>query len=223
MKSLLKIMLILFCFFASTFIAIKISGLLSIDDIKTWLTVAGELNGYLVALIVVGLLFLDLFIAVPTLTLIIFGGYFLGPYAGGISAMIGLLLAGVTGYVISYKYGNMLFDKLVKDPTERPNAIALFQQRGPVVILLSRASPILPEISACMAGMTKMPFKQFIGCWITSTVPYACIAAYAGSISTLENPKPAIYTAIGLTGFFWACWWIFNKQVSRTKAEGSHS
>ncbi|MBQ4838557.1 TVP38/TMEM64 family protein [Pseudoalteromonas luteoviolacea] len=213
MKPLLKIMLILFCFFASTFFVLKVSGLLGIDEIKTWLNTASQLNVYLVAFTVIGLLFLDLFIAIPTLTLILLAGYFLGAIIGGISAIVGLLLAGITGYAISYKYGNKLFDKLVTNPAERADAIALFQKRGPVVILLSRATPILPEISACMAGMTKMPFKHFISYWLISTLPYALIAAYAGSISTLENPKPAIYTAIGLTGFFWSCWWVFNKKV----------
>ncbi|MCF6442473.1 VTT domain-containing protein [Pseudoalteromonas luteoviolacea] len=223
MKSLLKMMLILFCFFASTFIVLKVSGVLSINDIKTWLNAAKELNVYLVALIVIGLLFLDLFIAVPTLTLILLAGFFLGPYVGGLSGIIGLMLAGTTGYAISNKFGNKLFDTLVKDPNERASAIALFQKRGPVVILLSRATPILPEISACMAGMTKMPFKEFIIYWMMSTIPYACIAAYAGSISTLENPKPAIYAAIGLTGFFWICWWMFNKQTRKVKAASPHS
>lgn len=206
-------MLILFCFFASTFFVLKVSGLLGIDEIKTWLNTASQLNVYLVAFTVIGLLFLDLFIAIPTLTLILLAGYFLGAIIGGISAIVGLLLAGITGYAISYKYGNKLFDKLVTNPAERADAIALFQKRGPVVILLSRATPILPEISACMAGMIKMPFKHFISYWLISTLPYALIAAYAGSISTLENPKPAIYTAIGLTGFFWSCWWVFNKKV----------
>ncbi|AOT10240.1 hypothetical protein S4054249_10895 [Pseudoalteromonas luteoviolacea] len=58
-----------------------------------------------------------------------------------------------------------------------------------------------------------MPFMKFITYWMISTFPYACIAAYAGSISTVENPKPAIYAAIGLTGFFWVCWWVFSKQI----------
>ncbi|ESP93736.1 TVP38/TMEM64 family protein [Pseudoalteromonas luteoviolacea] len=217
MKPLLKIMLILFCFFASTFFALKVSGLLSIDEIKAWLNAASQLNAYLVAFTVIGLLFLDLFIAVPTLTLILLAGYFLGAFVGGISAIIGMLLAGTAGYAISYKYGNKLFDKLVTNPAERADAIALFQKRGPVVILLSRATPILPEISACMAGMTKMSFKHFISYWLISTLPYALIAAYAGSISTVENPKPAIYTALGLTGFFWSCWWVFNKRAVKAK------
>ncbi|TQF70796.1 TVP38/TMEM64 family protein [Pseudoalteromonas luteoviolacea] len=215
MKSILKLMLVLACFFASTFIVLKLTGILSIEAIESWLQFAQSLNTFLVALVVITLLFLDLFVAVPTLTLVLLAGYFLGPLAGSFSAIIGMLLAGLAGYWISFYFGDVLLNKLLKTQTERASAVSTFKARGPVIILLSRASPILPEVSACMAGLTKMPFKAFIFYWLLSIVPYAIIAAYAGSASTLENPKPAIYAAIGLTGFFWTSWWIFRRTTSK--------
>lgn len=69
-----------------------------------------------------------------------------------------------------------------------------------------------------MAGMTRMSFLKFLGLWLISTVPYAIIASYAGSISTLEDPKPAIMAAIGLTGFFWLGWVVFRKFQKRSPA-----
>ncbi|KZN44168.1 TVP38/TMEM64 family protein [Pseudoalteromonas luteoviolacea] len=216
MKPILKLMFVLIFFFACTFVALKASGLLSLDAIESWLTYAQSLNSYVVTVIVIALLLLDLFVAVPTLTIIILAGYFLGPTMGALSAIIGMLLAGLGGYWISHIYGHVLIDKLIKTESEKALAVSSFNIRGPVVILLSRASPILPEVSACMAGMTKMPFKTFLTCWLMSTIPYAIIAAYAGSVSTLENPNPAIYTAIGLSGFFWASWWVFKKTTSKS-------
>ena len=35
--------------------------------------------------------------------------------------------------------------------------------------------------------------------WSLSAVPYGTITAYSGSISSLDNPVPAIFTAIALT------------------------
>jgi len=67
-----------------------------------------------------------------------------------------------------------------------------------------------------MAGLTKMPFKTFIASRLGSIVPYAIIAAYAGSISTFEDPDPAIYAAIGLTSLLWFGWWLFNRIYSNT-------
>ncbi len=80
------------------------------------------------------------------------------------------------------------------------------------MILLSRAMPILPEVTACLAGMTKMKFSRFLLAWCLSTIPYVLIVSYAGSVSSLENPKPAIYTAIGISATLWAGWYLFNKK-----------
>ncbi len=215
MKSLLKIMIILALIFASTFLVAKFTGILSVDKIETWLTAAKSLSPVYVAAIVVLLLFADLFIAVPTLTISILSGFFLGNFIGSIAAICGLMLAGTTGYFISYIYGERLVALLIKDEKQREEARETFQTHGVIMILLARAVPILPEVAACMAGTTKMPFLKFILSWSVSSIPYALIAAYAGSISTLDNPKPAIFTAIGLTGFFWVGWFIFRKLNRR--------
>ncbi|MCG8021985.1 MAG: VTT domain-containing protein [Candidatus Thiodiazotropha weberae] len=210
MKSLLKIMLLLALFFASTFIILKSTGIITVEKIELWLEMAKNSNPVYVAVIVVGLLFADLFVAVPTLTVMILGGYFLGPVIGALAAISGLFAAGVCGYGISWKYGDILMRFLIKDKQKRVEAKCSFKSHGGVVILLSRAVPILPEVSACMAGMTRMPFLKFLVFWMLSAVPYAFIAAYAGSISTLENPTPAILTMICLTSFFLIGWYIFR-------------
>ena len=214
MKPLIKIMLVLAIIFASTFLVLKSTGLITIEKIELWLEIAKEANVIYVASIVTGLLFADLFIAVPTLTVTILGGYFLGPVYGSFAAISGLLLAGTCGYGISRKYGDFLVNFLIRNINQREEALAMFNTHGPVIILLSRATPILPEVSACMAGITRMKFSKFLILWLVSIIPYAIIASYAGSISTLNNPTPAILVAIGLTSFFWISWYIFKKTQS---------
>lgn len=210
MKSLLKVMLVLALFFASTFIILKFTGIITVEKVKLWLEIAKSANPINVALIVVGLLFADLFVAVPTLTVMILGGYFLGPIYGTAAAVCGLFLAGTCGYGISRHYGHILINFLIKEQHERDDAIELFKNHGAIVVLLSRATPILPEVSACMSGMTKMPFPKFLMLWLISAVPYAAIASYVGSISSWDNPSPAIFTAVGLTVLFWFGWFIFR-------------
>ena len=198
-------------FFAATFIVLNAAEVITLAKIELWLDRAQSTSKIWVAAIVAGLLFLDLFVAVPTLTLKILGGYFLGPVLGAGAAIIGFVSAGTCGYAISKKYGNQLARYLVKNEQDRNNAFETFRVHGPVMILLSRASPILPEVTACMAGLTNMRFGRFILFWLASTVPYALIASYAGSISTIQNPLPAILTAVGLTTFFWLGWFLFNR------------
>ncbi len=211
MKSLLKVFLIIASLFATTFLMVKLTGILTVEQIESWLMQAKELSPLYVGSIVALLLFADLFIAVPTLTVTILSGYFLGHTYGAAAALTGVLLAGIGGYALSNYYGNAILGFLLRDESKRNEAISAFQEHGFAMILLSRAMPILPEASACLSGMTRMPFSKFLIAWLISSVPYILIATYAGSISSLDNPKPAIFTAIGITTFFWIAWFIYHR------------
>ena len=211
MKPLLKIILLIATFFATTFLLIKLTGVLTIDQIKGWLLHAKELSPIYVGGIVSLLLFLDLFIAVPTLTITILAGYFLGFGYGILASLLGMTLAGLTGYFISRYYGKSILGFLVKEESKRNEVIKTFQKHGFVMILLSRAMPIIPETTACLAGMTRMNFNVFFIAWLISSVPYTLIASYAGSISSIDNPKPAIFAAIGITVLLWIFWYLFHR------------
>ena len=218
MKSMLKLMLILALAFASTFLIFNATGLLTLERITQWLEQAHSVSALTIGLTVTALLFADLFVAMPTLTIMLLSGYFLGPVAGAGFAIAGLTLAGFCGYLLGYRYGERPVRMLIRDADERSKAIASFRQHGSTTILLSRAVPILPEVSACMAGLTRLPLARFALVWLISTVPYACIATYAGSKSTLANPAPAIFTAIALTGLCWLGWLIFNPNKRSPQA-----
>lgn len=204
-------MLVLTLLFASTFIFLNATGVITLEGIKALLYKAQNASPLIIGIVISLLLFADLFVAMPTLTIMILSGYFLGPIAGACFSIGGLLLAGFVGYGISHWQGDRLLGYLLKNEEERNKAITAFKQHGLVTILLSRAVPILPEVSACMAGLTKMPLIQFVPAWLISTIPYATIAAHAGSISTTSNPQPAIFTALGMTGCFWVLWIAFNR------------
>ena len=215
MKSLLKVFLIIATIFATTFLLIKFTGVLNIEQIENWLTQAKELSPIYVAAIVALLLFSDLFIAIPTLTVTIMSGYFLGHFYGASAALTGVLLAGICGYALSHYYGDSILGFLIKNKTERLDATRTFQKHGFVMIILSRAMPILPETTACLSGMTRLPFLKFLIAWLISSVPYILIATYAGSVSTLQNPKPAIFTAIGISIFLWLSWFFFHRMNTK--------
>ncbi|MCJ8321342.1 MAG: VTT domain-containing protein [Colwellia sp.] len=218
MRALNKLILVLATIFATTFILVKFTGVISVEKIEHWLTVAKSVDVFYLALIIVLLLFADLFIAMPTLTVMILSGYFLGPVYGAITAITGVMLAGITGYILSYFYGEKLEKLVINDPQQRLALRYQFDQYGILMIIFSRAMPILPEITACLSGMTKMPFIRFITAWSISSVPYAIIATYAGSISSLNNPKPAIITGIVLTTLCWATWFIVQRLSKHKKA-----
>jgi uncharacterized membrane protein YdjX (TVP38/TMEM64 family) len=211
MKPLLRIILVLAVIFASTFVIIRLSGVLTEDDIKAWLEAATNINPWYVASAIVFILAIDIFIAVPTLTTCILSGYFLGFIWGGLAASIGLLSAGLIGYWLSRSLGEKVLKIIIRSAEKREEAKATFGQYGLAMIMLSRSSPIFSEVCACMAGMTRMKFTKFFLAWSINSIPYALIAAYSGSISSFENPKPAIYTIIGLYLVLWLSWFLHKR------------
>ncbi len=49
------------------------------------------------------------------------------------------------------------------------------------------------------------------------TIPYALIITYAGSISSLDNPKPAILAAIGISLTLWTGWYLLGRHARKKK------
>ncbi len=217
MKHIIKIIAIFIVIFSLIFLLIKFTGVLTLTQIEGWLIQAKALSPFYVGLIIALLLFADLFITVPTLTVISLSGYFLGHSYGALAAFIGIMSAGITGYVLSRYFGDAMLGIFVKNEMERNEVITSFQQHGFVMILLARALPMLPETTACLSGMTRMSFNKFLVAWMISSVPYILVASYAGSISSINDPTPAIFTAIGLSILLWGCWLFYYRKIKITK------
>lgn len=216
MKPLLKVMLFLGTAFLLTFIVGRALGILTVENVTHWLEIAGRVDPFWLAATVVSLLFLDLFVAVPTLTITILGGFFLGFPAGATAAFAGMSLAAICGYGISRIWGERAISFLVRDQNDRQDMAQAFQRNGPTMIILSRAAPIVPEVTACMAGATNMRFAHYIGYFSLGTLPYVLIASYAGSISSPESPQPAIYAALMLYAALWTGWYLFRRYARQT-------
>ncbi|RXJ72758.1 hypothetical protein CS022_14075 [Veronia nyctiphanis] len=213
MKSLIKVMLILALGFASTLLILKALGILDAQQIESWLRHAQTLSPFYTGGLAVLLLSADLFVAMPTLTITILSGFLLGHLGGALSAILGMMFAGCIGFFMGRRYGEKLLMFLLKDQNKLDDVRTAFQRQGLMMIILSRAVPILPEVTACLAGTTGMTFSRFLVAWSVNTIPYCLIATYSGSISTIEDPKPAIITAVLLTAFFWLGWLVFRKLV----------
>lgn len=215
MKALFKFALLLGGFFTFTLLLFKLFGFLTVDDIRLWLEQALTLSPWLVGLIVISLLVIDLFIAVPTLSLTILSGFFLGLEMGIFYSSTGMLLAGTMGYVISRFHGEKLLRFVSKDEEQITEMKELFSRFGPFSLMLCRAAPMLPEVTSCLAGVTRMPYLKYLLFYMIGTLPYSVIAVYSGSISTVEDPSPGIFTFIGMfagLSLIWAVFLYFNKK-----------
>ena len=217
MRALIKVMIVLGLVFTTTFILGRVFGLLTVDHVRHWLEIAQNTNPIWVAAAIIILLFVDIFIAVPTLALTIMAGYFLGFPLGAVTAFTGMACAAATGYGLSRIWGQAALSKIIRDESQRHKMATAFETSGPVMIVFARAVPMLPEVTACMAGVTRMPVLRYSLLFVASTLPYALLAAYAGSISSADSPQPAIYAALVLYAILWTGWYIFNRRTQKKR------
>lgn len=212
MKPLIKIVLMMMAVFSFIFLTLKVAGLLPAADIRLWLENVSNLPRLYMAAIIIGLLMLDLFVSVPTLALIIMSGYFLGPVQGFLICLCGLTIAGGIGYILGTSFGSLLLAKALKTDDERLEMQKTFKQNSFMMIVLARALPMLPEVTALLSGITRLSPTTFLMAWLAGNIPYVLIASYLGSISSLENPAPAIWGAFGLAATLWLGWMTLLKR-----------
>ena len=222
MKPLIKVMLIVGSAFALTFVIGRVLGILTVENVRHWLELAQTVNPLWVAATVIFLLFIDLFVAVPTLALSILAGFFLGFPFGFLAALTGVSSAAFTGFWMSRKWGDQVINRLVKDEPQRNEMADAFAKNGPTMIVLSRAAPIVPELTSCLAGATGMNFLRYAIFFMIGTVPYVAIATYAGSISSPDSPKPAIFAVLFLYGVLWIGWYLFRRRARRAGGAVQH-
>jgi uncharacterized membrane protein YdjX (TVP38/TMEM64 family) len=212
MKDLLKVAVVIALIFASTFVLMKSTGLVTEESVTAFLNSAHEIHPAWLAAIVIGLLMLDLLIAIPTMTTILLAGYFMGPLFGGLASAAGLMLLGNTGYAMGHRFGRPVLTRLFKGEERLSGIEAAFAKNDLLVLFVCQALPILPELSCTLAGISRMRFWRFFFGYAVGVVPFAFIVAYAGSVSTLSNPAPAIYTAIGVSAGLLLLWTFIQRR-----------
>ncbi len=212
MAPLLRTSFLFFLLFGLLFALIHATGLIEVESFRLWLLDASSVSPWHVAALVVVLLVFDLFFAVPTLTITILAGGLLGYPIGALSAFLGLFLAGIMGYGLGLRYGEKVLSFMIRDEGEFLQMKEAFQKSAFVMILLSRALPFLPEFTACLSGVTRLSFPLFLMAWLMSITPYVLINSYMGSISSLENPQPALFGALGTTLLLGLGWALFKRS-----------
>lgn len=212
MKPLLKIMAILLAIFATLFVLGQVFGILTVENVKAGLQGASKIDALALSAVIITLLCVDIFITVPTLTITLLAGFFLGFPMGAAVALIGTSAATFLGYAMGRRWGEKVISKLIKDDGQITDLKITFQTHGPAMITLARAAPMVPEICALMAGATNMQFSRYVLLHLIGTLPYVTIASYAGSISSADDPMPAIYGAMLLYAVGWGSWFVFQRR-----------
>ena len=215
MKSLIKLYLIIIGVFALIFAVVNLTGLLSVADIKAYLAQIQHANPYKIALIVTALLASDVFLSVPTILIVTYAGNILGFELGVVASTVGMLLSGTIAYVLCRLTGNKMLKILIKDKKQIDEVNSIFHRLGFGMLIISRALPMLPEATCCLAGMMRFNFVKFITYYLLGTLPYAIVLTYLGSISSADNPYPA-FIGIAVVYVILYLLWYFKLRHSNS-------
>jgi uncharacterized membrane protein YdjX (TVP38/TMEM64 family) len=154
----------------------------SLEGAKAWLAQQGPwawLAG-------IGLLVADLALPVPGSVVMSALGWLYGWFWGGLAGAGGSFLSGIIAYALCRCIGDSAARKILGEK-DFAKSQQLAESHGLWFIALSRALPILPEVTTCAAGLTRVPLGRF-------SLALAC-----GSL-----PTGFLYAALGATHAGWA-------------------
>lgn len=199
MRDLLKIAVVLALAFASTFVIARALGVMPEEGVIAWLEGLRAVHpGWLMAG-VVALLLLDLFIAVPTMATILLAGWLLGPWLGGATAAAGLMLMGSGAYGLGRSLGRRALRRILRDEARLEGIEAAFARNDLLTLAVCQALPILPELSASLAGVARMRPMRFAFGYGVGVIPFAFVVAAGGAASSPDDLRPAVLTVIGVS------------------------
>lgn len=161
MADLLKLAVILATAFASTFLVIQGFGLMPEEGVVAWLEGLRSIHPLWLMAGIIALLMLDLLVAVPTMVTILLAGWLLGPWLGGAVSSLGLMAMGGTGYLIGRNAGRAALGRFLKDDRRLEGIKAAFARNDLLTLVVCQALPILPELSATLAGIARTPPLRF--------------------------------------------------------------
>jgi uncharacterized membrane protein YdjX (TVP38/TMEM64 family) len=147
------------------------------------------------------LLIADLFLPLPATLIMSALGYIYGPLVGGLLSAAGSFASGVLAYWLCRLLGeNAATWILGKKEYERGKKIAT--KVGGWVVALSRWLPVFPEVIASMAGLIRMPVRNFYIALACGSVPLGFTYAIVGN-SANADPVVALVLSACIPPVIW--------------------
>lgn len=162
----------------------------------------------------IGLLVADLFLPVLGTVVMSALGLVYGWFLGGIVASAGSVGAGLLAYGLSRKIGRPAARWLAGEKGLAEGERLFQGETGGWVVAMSRWMPVLPEVVACLAGISKMPFSKFLAALCAGSVPMGFVFAWIGHTGQ-ERPVLAIALSAGLPPLIWTLFRAIHAARSR--------
>lgn len=175
---------------------------------RAWMADAG-VSG---AVVVIGLLAVDIFIPVPSSIVMILSGAAFGVAWGSLLAFAGSIGGEWLGFELARKYGTALSTRFIGDERERRRLNDALMTHGAAAIAVTRAVPVVMETMSIVAGLSPMRRSTFLIASAIGTAPIVVVYAYAGAKSReTGNLVPAIVILMAVT----AAGWIWYRAIRK--------
>lgn len=158
-----------------------------------------------------GLLVADLVLPIPATPVMSALGWIYGPWLGGAIGAAGAFTSGSLAYGLCRKFGDRIALRIL-GAEDLAKGHRLFAFAGGWIIALTRWVPILPEVTSCLAGLTKMPGRKFFPALACGCVPMAMTFAWIGSQGH-EQPTLALGLSAALPVALWCVTaWLLKRS-----------
>ncbi len=162
--------------------------------------------------VAMGLLLVDVFLPILGTVVMSALGLVYGWFWGGILAGIGSIGAGVLAYGIARKLGRGATKWLTGEEGLAEGEGLFSSELGGWIVALSRWMPVLPEVIACMAGLSKMRFSRFFASLCAGSFPMGFVFASIGSTGE-QRPMLALALSAGLPPLIWGLFSFFHRKA----------
>jgi len=143
----------------------------------------------------------DVLLPIPATAILATLGIIYGPIVGGLIGCVGSFLAGTFAYLLCRAIGQRAAVWLLGE-TQLARSHAFFVRAGGWTVALSRWMIILPEMVSCLAGLTRMPARQYFTALAIGTVPMCMSYAFIGAAGA-DRPVLALAVSAAVPVFLW--------------------
>jgi uncharacterized membrane protein YdjX (TVP38/TMEM64 family) len=210
-KKIILTITVLVAFFAGSKLLLEdMLGLDLASAAAQWIDTAGAGS----AAIIVGLLFIDIFLPVPSSVVMVLSGLAFGPFWGSLLSLAGSIGGEWVGFELARRYGQR-FSNRVADDDELRRLADLFARRGAAAVVVTRALPVAMETLSVVAGLSGMRRATFLIASFIGTAPVVVLYAYAGAKSReMGSLLPAVIMLVAVAG---AGWLWYRARIERVQ------
>lgn len=186
-----------------------LSGFLSPERIKAWLTDAGPSA----PLLYMAAMALAIVVSpIPSVPLAIAAGAFFGPLQGTLYSAAGALVGAVTSFFIARLLGRKLLEPLLKGHLNFCEGCSKRMLTG--IVFLSRLVPVISfDVVSYGAGLTKMPALSFALATFFGMLPLTFVYNYFGSVLVVGGWLTAALGAIFVALFLFLPPWLEKRDI----------